>query len=143
MTDIAPLTDGDLKDAQALLRDLGYDIDAGTLTTRLTEVLRRDDHAAFIARDADRAALGLVHIYVRAALEKPVEGYVQSLVVSSTARRQGVAKALMETAEDWAKDRGLASVALHTQMHRDDAVAFYTAHGYAEITQSRMLRKTL
>ena len=140
---IRRLTHHDIADAQALFRDLGYEIPADELTVRLSDVLSRDDHAAFMARDDDGSALGLVHVYVRNALEKPIEAYIQSLVVSTTARRKGVASALMKTANNWARDRGLPSVALHTQTHRADALAFYTSLGFEEIAQSRMLRKVL
>lgn len=113
------------------------------LTRRFENVINREDHTVLIAKDTSGNALGLIHVYERAALEKPVEAYIQSLVVTKAARRSGVGKVLNEAAESWAKDRGLQSIALHTQMHRDDAVSFYTEEGYAEITQSRMLRKTL
>lgn len=140
---ISRLTHHDIADAQALLRDLGYDIPTDELTVRLSDVLSRNDHAAFMARDRHGGPLGLVHLCIRSALEKPIEAYIQSLVVNAAARRQGVASALMKTGEDWAHDRGLPSVALHTQAHRADALGFYTALGFEEIAQSRMLRKVL
>lgn len=140
---IARLAITDLPDAQALLGELGYDIPADELSRRMESVLPREDHAVWVARDGNGSALGLIHVYERAALEKPVEAYIQSLVVSANARRTGVGAALNKTAEDWARDRGLLTISLHTQMHRDDAVSFYTREGYAEVTQSRMLRKAL
>jgi GNAT superfamily N-acetyltransferase len=140
---IAELTMVELPDARALLRELGYDIPADELSRRMESVILREDHAVWLACDGDGTALGLIHVYERAALEKPVEAYIQSLVVSANARRTGVGAALNKTAEDWARDRGLLTISLHTQMHRNDAVAFYTREGYAEITQSRMLRKAL
>ena len=140
---IRRLTHHDIADAQALFRDLGYDIPTDELTVRLSDVLSRDDHAAFMARDRHGAPLGLVHLYIRSELEKPIEAYIQSLVVNAAARRQGVASALMRTAEDWARNQDLPSVALHTQTHRADALSFYTALGFEEVAQSRMLRKAL
>jgi GNAT superfamily N-acetyltransferase len=113
------------------------------LMRRFENVITRDDHAVLIARDDRGHALGLIHVYERAALEKPVEAYIQSLVVTQDARCLGVGKKLNEAAKSWAKGRGLQSIALHTQMHRADALSFYTKEGYAEITQSRMLRKTI
>ena len=140
---ISDLSISDLKDAKALLAELSYDIPMDELTKRFEDVISRDDHAVLLARDNADKALGLIHVYIRAALEKPVEAYIQSLVVSQDARRMGVGAALNQAAENWAKDWGLKSIALHTQIHRADAVSFYTREGYAEITQSRMLRKTL
>lgn len=133
----------DLAAAQSLLAQLSYDIPMDELNQRFENVIDRDDHALMMAKDSSGKALGLIHVYVRAALEKPVEAYIQSLVVSADARRSGVGAALTQAAEDWAKERGLNSIVLHTQTHRADALSFYTREGYAEITQSRMLRKTL
>jgi len=140
---ITNMTAADLAGAQSLLAELSYDIPMEELTQRFESVMTRDDHAVLMAKDDTGNALGLIHVYVRAALEKPVEAYIQSLVVSKDARRSGVGAALNRAAEDWAKNRGLKSIALHTQIHRADAVSFYTREGYAEITQSRMLRKKL
>lgn len=140
---IHPLGSCDLEHAQELLAELSYDISMDELMRRFENVIGRDDHAILIAADSSGNALGLIHVYERAALEKPVEAYIQSLVVTETARRSGVGKELNEAAEAWANDRGLQSIALHTQMHRADAVSFYTKEGYGEITQSRMLRKRL
>lgn len=140
---ISILSEADLSSAQGLLSELSYDIPMDELTKRFENVMGREDHAVFVAKDASENALGLIHAYERAALEKPVEAYIQSLVVSKNARRSGVGKMLNEAAEEWAKDRELQSIALHTQVHRADAVSFYTKEGYAEITQSRMLRKKI
>lgn len=140
---ITNMTAADLACAQLLLAELSYDIPMEELAQRFDSVMTRDGHAVLLAKDDAGKALGLIHVYVRAALEKPVEAYIQSLVVSQDARRSGVGAALNQAAENWAKDRGLKSIALHTQIHRADAVSFYTKEGYAEITQSRMLRKTL
>lgn len=140
---ITELTVADLPAAQSLLAELSYDIPMQELTRRFESVVIRDDHAVLMAKDDAGKALGLIHVYVRAALEKPVEAYIQSLVVSKDARRSGVGSSLNQAAENWGKDRGLKSIALHTQIHRADAVSFYTREGYAEITQSRMLRKSI
>lgn len=140
---ITKMTAADLACAQLLLAELSYDIPMEELTKRFKSVITRDDHAVLMAKDDAGKALGLIHVYIRAALEKPVEAYIQSLVVSKDARRSGIGAALNQAAENWAKDRGLKSIALHTQIHRADAVSFYTREGFAEITQSRMLRKTL
>ena len=140
--EISLLTEAELGAAQNLMRDLGYEIDAAELAKRFQAVRAYDDHAVFIAR-IDGAVLGMVHIYQRAALEKPVEGYVQSFVVSAAKQRTGIGHALMQAAEDWAQARGLTSISLHTSLHREGALAFYTREGFEEISQGRMLRKNL
>lgn len=137
------LTVSDLPDARVLLAELGYDIPMDELKKRYENVVAREDHAVLMAKDDAGTALGLIHVYERAALEKPIEACIQSLVVSEKARRSGVGKQLNEAAEDWARERGLQSIALYTQFDRADAVSFYTNEGYEEAARSRMLRKSL
>jgi GNAT superfamily N-acetyltransferase len=138
---ISLLSEADLDDAQRLMRDLGYEIEIAELAKRFHAVRAYDDHAIFTAR-IDGEVLGIAHIYQRAALEKPVEAYVQSFVVSAAKQRTGIGHALMQVAEDWAQARGLPSIALHTSQHREGALAFYTREGFEEVSHGRMLRKS-
>jgi len=133
----------DLAAAEPLFRSLGYEIPAEDLRSRFAAITRRDAHAAFVARDADGGLLGLIHVYIRAALEKPVEAVIQSLVVAEAARRRGIGKRLVREAERWAHTRGVSSISLHTQLHRSDAEAFYASDGFAETAQARLMRKKL
>ncbi len=139
---ISLLSEADLDDAQRLMRDLGYEIEIAELAKRFHAVRAYDDHAIFTAR-IDGEVLGIVHIYQRAALEKPVEAYVQSFVVSAAKQRTGIGHALMQAAEDWAQARCLPSISLHTSQHREGALAFYTREGFEEVSHGRMLRKSL
>lgn len=139
---ISLLSEADLDDAQRLMRDLGYEIEIAELAKRFHAVRAYDDHAIFTAR-IDGEVLGIVHIYQRAALEKPVEAYVQSFVVSAAKQRTGIGHALMQAAEDWAQARCLHSISLHTSQHREGALAFYTREGFEEVSHGRMLRKSL
>lgn len=133
----------DLHEVSVLMRMLGYEIEADELRSRLAEIVRRDEHALMVAvREAGDLA-GLIHVYVRAALEKPVEAIVQSLVVRDDLRGAGIGKRLMDEAEAWAKTRGISSVALYTQLHREDAAAFYAKRGYAEANRSRLMRRKI
>lgn len=133
----------DLTEASALMRELGYTIEAEELRARLAQIVRRDEHALMVAETATGQVAGLVHIYVRAALEKPIEAVVQSLVVDENMRGHGIGARLMAEAEAWAKTRGISSVALYTQLHREDAEAFYLKQGYLEANRSRLMRKKL
>jgi GNAT superfamily N-acetyltransferase len=132
----------DLGVARTLMAQLGYDISADDLEARFGAVTGNPDHAVLVA-ERGGLLVGLVHVFARAALEKPVEAVVQSLVVDDRARGAGIGRTLMDRAEGWARARGLASVALYTTVTRADARAFYARLGYAEIAQSALLRKHL
>jgi GNAT superfamily N-acetyltransferase len=128
----------DLPSARELMRQLGYEIGREELAVRLARVLAAPDHRVLVAEQDDRA-VGLMHVFVRPALEKPCEAVVQALVVDETCRGRGIGQALMREAEAWAATRGLESVALHTRT----AGAFYTRLGYATAATADFMRKRL
>lgn len=132
----------DLGAATGLMAQLGYDIPADDLAARFAAVSGDPDHAVFVAEQGG-LTLGLLHVFIRKALEKPVEAIVQSLVVDARARGGGIGRVLMDKAEAWARGKGVGSVALHTTLTRADARAFYARLGYAEVVQSALLRKKL
>lgn len=132
----------DLGVVRGLMTQLGYDIAADDLAARFGTVTGDADHAVLVAEQGG-LLVGLVHVFARPALEKPVEAVIQSLVVDTRARGAGIGRALMDRAEAWARARGLASVALHTTLTRADARAFYARLGYADVVEAALLRKTL
>jgi len=101
-----------------------------------------DDHVLLVG-ELEGRLVGLIHVYARPALDKPPEAVVQALVVASNGRRGGIGKAMMASAESWARARGFHSVALASQIARDDAHAFYKALGYQIVATSHLLRKEI
>ncbi len=133
---------GDLEAVRPLLEQLGYDIELDEIKQRFDVVSESDAHILLVA-ESDGRVIGFLHIFARPALEKPLEAVVQSLVVDGSSRLGGVGKLLMATAERWASERGFRSVALASQIDRDDAYAFYTRLGYRQTATSHFLRKNI
>jgi predicted N-acetyltransferase YhbS len=129
----------DITTARELLRQLGYDVGVDELAARLSRVLHTGEHRVVVAEDDNGRMAGLMHVFVRPALEKPCEAIVQALVVDETLRGRGIGQALMREAEAWARARGLASVALYTR----HAEAFYARLGYAKVAGPDFMRKRL
>ena len=139
---IRRLQSTDMAAIRPLLRQLDYDIDVAEITARVNHVLARQDHYVAVV-ERQGSIVGLVHVYERAALEKPVEAVVQALIVEEAARGSGLGSKLMQNAECWARERGLTSVSLHTQIARDDAIAFYRRLGYETVATAHLMRRTL
>jgi GNAT superfamily N-acetyltransferase len=136
---IRPYRQADLPTARDLLRQLGYEVGVEELAGRLARVLDAPDHRVMVAEDDKGRVAGLMHVFVRPALEKPCEILVQALVVDETLRGRGIGQTLMREAEAWAAARGLASVALHTR----HASEFYQRLGYARVARADFMRKHL
>lgn len=57
---------------------------------------------------------------------------IENVIVSSTARRQGIGRLLMEGIEQIARDRSCGYIILVSSDHRKEAHQMYAAHGYRE-----------
>ena len=139
---IRPMTAQDLPRARALLAQLGYDLLDETVGRRFASVTEAAGHVLLVAEMAGQV-VGLLHAFARPALEKPPEVVVQALVVDAQRRKAGIGAGLMAAAERWSADRGFASVALASQVIRDDAHAFYRKLGYQTVATSHVMRKRL
>ncbi len=101
----------------------------------------REDNAVFVAVDGDQI-VGFVHATERTHFTGQVDAYVGELVTAAGQERRGIARALMQAAEDWGAARGLGYLTLETGMLNDTARAFYQAIGYREedVRLTRQLR---
>ncbi len=125
-----------------LLHDLGYELSLEETSRRFAIVSKAAGHSVFIA-ECDGEAAGLLHVYARAALEKPPEAVVEALVVGARFRRRGVGRDLMAAAEEWASRRGYDSLSLYSGVRREDAHAFYRSLGYRLVGTSHSFRRAL
>jgi ribosomal protein S18 acetylase RimI-like enzyme len=66
---------------------------------------------------------------------------IETIVVSSCARRQGIGTKLIRSVEAWAKDRSAVETRLEVFAFNREAVSFYETLGYS--VQSRMLHRGL
>jgi GNAT superfamily N-acetyltransferase len=139
---IRRMAESDLEAASPLMEQLGYALTAAELRRRYLAVMNADGHALLVG-EREGHLVALLHVYARPALDKPPEAIVQALVVASNGRRGGVGKALMARAEAWARERGFTSLALSSQIARDQAHAFYKALGYDIVATSHLFRKTI
>lgn len=67
---------------------------------------------------------------------------VDSLFVASSARRQGVAKALMAQAVEWAQSVQCSAIELTVYAFNDSASQFYKEEGFEDLSRKMILRLT-
>jgi aminoglycoside 6'-N-acetyltransferase I len=68
---------------------------------------------------------------VEGATESPV-AYVEDVYVKPTYQRQGIAKKLIDQAEDWAKQKGITQLASDTNITNLQSIHFHEKIGFAE-----------
>jgi GNAT superfamily N-acetyltransferase len=139
---LLPMRGDDVTRSVPLLAQLGYTITADEMSRRVAEVLSAPGHAVLVAEVAGRIA-GLMHVFVRPAIENPREAVVQAIVVDEAYRRVGIGRCLMAAAERWGREHDCRSVVLSSNAARASAHAFYRALGYGVSATSYVFRKPL
>jgi GNAT superfamily N-acetyltransferase len=89
-----------------------------------------DDVRTLVATTGDEI-IGLATVHVRFTInhDAPI-GQLTMLVVDEKNRAHGVGRALVETAEQWARERGCKRFVVTTALRRADAHAFYERLDY-------------
>lgn len=95
---------------------------------RQLPTLRNGKAVLFVARQAG-GIVGTVMLGLDTPPNQPHRADVKKLLVHSRARRQGIARALMQAAETEARQRGLRLLTLDTR-HGDSAEPLYHQLGY-------------
>ena len=127
------IRDAELSDAPqlaALMCELDYETTSGEMETRLKSILSNPTYKTFVAV-VDGRVCGMIGTITCPSYEhNDPGGRILALVTLRAARRRGVGRALIATAEKDFVQRGIRRVALNTQLTRADAHKFYESLGY-------------
>lgn len=133
-------------DADGIARlsaQLGYPSSPQEVQRRLGHIEGGSNHAAYVAVGAGGQIIGWVHVHASHLLESDPEAEIGGLVVDEARRGSGAGKLLMQRAEQWARERGLGSVYLRSNIIRKDAHEFYKSLGYSVVKTQYAFRKFL
>jgi len=104
--------------------------------------LRRDDAAVFVA-ERDGQVVGYVYAGIEPQSWKELReeaGFIHDVYVDETARRGGVATALLEAAAEWLTSRGMPRIVLWTAAPNDAARRLFERLGFRH-TMTEMTRE--
>jgi len=105
--------------------------------------LRRDDAAVFVAERAGRV-VGYVYAGIEPQSWKELRdeaGFIHDVYVDESARRCGVATALIEAAADWLAGHGMPRIVLWTAARNESARRLFERLGFRH-TMSELTRET-
>jgi len=112
-------------------------------------VPRRNDFAAFLFIRGEPLGepLGLAEVsvrrdYVNGCASSPV-AFLEGLYVCEPARRHGIARALVDAAEAWARSRGFGEFASDARLENDASHAVHASLGFEETERVVFFRKAL
>jgi ribosomal protein S18 acetylase RimI-like enzyme len=89
------------------------------------------DHTVLVATAHD-AVVGFITVSCRPHFTGAVDASIDDLVVAGPNHQRGVARGLLEAAEQWARRRGLERVTVETGAANQRAIRLYRSAGYQE-----------
>ncbi|WP_199482670.1 GNAT family N-acetyltransferase [Vibrio owensii] len=112
--------------------------------TELQDILS-DENQLLIVSEHDGKVVGallgnLTDVKERRWTQSRTYGYIEELIVSSEARKLGVATGLVSYFSKWASALGDSSVDLHVWSNNTGAIGFYTSAGF-ESKQNLLSKK--
>jgi GNAT superfamily N-acetyltransferase len=122
---------------------LGYLMDAGEMSGRLRQVLKRPDELVLAAEADSDGLAGWTHAVIHTLLTSPLTCELQALVVSPRHRRLGAGRALVAAVEAWSLQRGVTSMIVRSNVVRPESHAFYPSLGYARTKTQHVYAKVL
>jgi aminoglycoside 6'-N-acetyltransferase I len=102
--------------------------------------------AVLLALNEGGTVLGFAELSIRPYAEDCVTdrvAYLEGWYVVPEARRQGIGRALVSAAEDWARGQGCTEFGSDALLDNDVSAAAHHALGFEETVQIRCFRKVL
>lgn len=119
----------DAAEIARLAGEWGYPMSAEAAAARLDTLLRGTTQRIVVA-EAGQGLLGWIAAEIRMTLESGMRAEIVGLIVDPAARRQGIGALLLAETERWVSERGLAELAVRSNVARELSHPFYLGHGY-------------
>ena len=114
----------------ALLEELGRSVVSDEAACRAVLEQQLAEGAAHLLALVDGVPVGFCSLHFRSRLnEVSPQAWIPDLIVTASARRQGVARALLSEAERLAAEAGCHGLTLESGHHRREAHRLYEAFG--------------
>ena len=133
----------DAGEITGLSAQLGYAVEPDSVLARLERVLADPDHFVGVATGEAGQLAGWVHAEQRESVLGGSRAEIIALVVDGSARRRGIGRALVAKAESWARERGLGTIAVRSNVVREGAHPFYSSQGYDRRKEQSVYIKAL
>jgi GNAT superfamily N-acetyltransferase len=112
-------------------RDAMIAIDQGVLEAKLSSMT--PDSIILLAESEDGRKFGFIHLQEASDYYHPQKyAHIADLIVDASAESRGVARALIERAEGWARDRGYEWLSLNVFADNMKARSLYKKLGFGE-----------
>ena len=132
-------------DAGAIARlstELGYPNSEEEIRARIARLLQSDAYFLVVAEQGSEV-IGWIAAERRLLLESGERAEIVGLIVTENARRVGTGQSLVSAAEQWARQHGLDSMAVRSNVARAESHPFYERLGYVRAKTQHAYLKSL
>jgi ribosomal protein S18 acetylase RimI-like enzyme len=133
-------------DVEVLTRlagELGYPSTVAEVRSRLAAMEGDPRNVVFVATLPGGEVVGWIQVSEVRSLVLEARAEINGLVVEPQCRCAGIGGKLVERGEDWARERGLRMIGLHSNILRERAHGFYLRLGYRVTKTQKVFRKNL
>ena len=138
---IRRMAEADAEVVVTLAGELGYPNETEAIRVRIRAIGESD--LLLVAVDAGDRAIGFIQAHRVCIIEVGFRVEILGLIVSSSARRSGIARGLIEEAEAWAKSIDADAISVRSNTKRIEAHLFYPALGYKKIKTQAAYEKAV
>ncbi len=112
----------------------------------MAEILESESETVFLAERLEGGPCGFLEAAIRPwaiGCEPRAVGYIEGWYVDEDVRREGVGRALVEAAEEWARSKGCRQMASDAELWNGVSHQAHGALGYEETARLVLFRKDL
>lgn len=113
-----------------LTQQLGYIVDKNNLKIQFDDILKKSDHAIFVAEDNDKKVIAYIHVLSKELLISIASVEIGELIVDEKYRREGIGKQLIQKVDEWAIENGYQNVIVGSSNQRTTSHLFYPSAGF-------------
>ena len=139
---IRPASIEDAEFLAELTTQLGYPSKPDDMVRRLRGMETQPGHVVLVY-EADGAAMGWIHVFIRHSLEVDPHAEIGGLVVHEKCRSQGAGSALVEAAERWAREHDCTAIRVRSNLIRTRTHGFYQKLGFGVVKDQKVFHKPL
>ena len=132
---VRPALPADAAGIASLMSELGYPLSPADVVRGIAGPAGGGRSAVLVAERAG-SVVGVTTLHMVPVLHEPGDWCrLTSLVVAPSARRCGIARALVAEAESRARAAGCVRIEVTSARHRDGAHDFYRSQGYDQVSE--------
>ena len=139
---IREATESDSAALAGLAGELGYATTAEEMGRRLAALQKSENDTVLVAVRSDKV-VAWIHLTRIPSLESSPFAEIRGFVVTETERGTGVGTRLVNSAEEWSRDRGCPRIRVRSNIVRTETRRFYENRGFVVKKTQNVFDKTL